>query len=162
MPVDHCCCSCRRKFVNRICPRCTGFVLTSNAFTQSTKPWENETLMWCSIEAGQILTMFPAYYVFNFLLTTLLILHLFWGYFIIKVAYKVRKETTAKTSFISSGDVGRRHSDGHKESVGKLQWLKWWWTFFVWQIQLLVPIWAITKKEINDVWASSLRPWRFP
>jgi len=42
-----------------------------------------------SIEAGQILTLFPAYYVFNFLLTTLLILHLFWGYFIIKVAYKV-------------------------------------------------------------------------
>ena len=35
------------------------------------------------------MTMFPAYYVFNFLLTTLLILHLFWGYFIIKVAYKV-------------------------------------------------------------------------
>merc|ERR1712088_1071808 len=35
------------------------------------------------------LAIYPAYYVSNFLLTTLLILHLFWGYFIIKVAYKV-------------------------------------------------------------------------
>ena len=42
-----------------------------------------------SLEAGQILQMFPAYYVFNFLLTLLLILHLLWGYFILKVAYKV-------------------------------------------------------------------------
>jgi len=41
-----------------------------------------------SLEAGQILQMFPAYYVFNFLLTLLLILHLIWGYFILKVAYK--------------------------------------------------------------------------
>ena len=32
--------------------------------------------------------MFPAYYVFNFFLTLLLILHLVWGYFILKVAYK--------------------------------------------------------------------------
>ena len=64
--------------------------------------------------------MFPAYYVFNFLLTTLLILHLFWGYFIIKVAYKVGKQTSAKT-FIPSGDAGGRHSDGHQESVRKLQ-----------------------------------------
>ena len=42
-----------------------------------------------SLEAGQILQMFPAYYVFNFLLTLLLILHIIWGYFILKVAYKV-------------------------------------------------------------------------
>ena len=57
--------------------------------------------MWCSIEAGQILTMFPAYYVFNFLLTTLLILHLFWGYFIIKVAYKVGKLTNQSKQIIN-------------------------------------------------------------
>ena len=41
-----------------------------------------------SLEAAQILQMFPAYYVFNFLLTLLLILHILWGYFILKVAYK--------------------------------------------------------------------------
>ena len=45
------------------------------------------------------MTMFPAYYVFNFLLTTLLILHLFWGYFIIKVAYKVGKRDDSKNKF---------------------------------------------------------------
>ena len=101
------------------------FRLTYNAFqSQSTITWGNKTLMLSSIEAGQILTMFPAYYVFNFLLTTLLILHLFWGYFIIKVAYKVGKPTTTKTSFIFSGNAGWRHSYGHKESVGKLEWLE--------------------------------------
>ena len=41
-------------------------------------------------EAGQILQIFPAYYVFSFLLNLLLILHLIWGYFILKVAYKVK------------------------------------------------------------------------
>ena len=48
-----------------------------------------------SIEATQILQIFPAYYVFNFLLTLLLILHLLWGYFILKVAYKVPRPGTS-------------------------------------------------------------------
>ena len=48
-----------------------------------------------SIEATQILQIFPAYYVFNFLLTLLLILHLLWGYFILKVAYKVPSPGTS-------------------------------------------------------------------
>ena len=77
----------------------------------------------CSIEAGQILTMFPAYYVFNFLLTTLLILHLFWGYFIIKVAYKVGRVKPCHKLKTFPGDVGGRYSDRHQESVRKLQWL---------------------------------------
>ena len=120
---------------------------------------EIKTLIWCSIEAGQILTMFPAYYVFNFLLTTLLILHLFWGYFIIKVAYKVGKNRPKQKTFLisSSGDAGRWHSDGHKESVGKLQWLVM--TYLIYIISaVLVPIWVATKKkQINDVWPQ--RPW---
>ena len=33
--------------------------------------------------------MFPVYYIFNFLMTTLLMLHTMWFYFIIKVALKV-------------------------------------------------------------------------
>ena len=33
--------------------------------------------------------MFPVYYIFNFLMTTLLILHTMWFYFIIKVALRV-------------------------------------------------------------------------
>ena len=53
------------------------------------------------------MTMFPAYYVFNFLLTTLLILHLFWGYFIIKVAYKVGTNNLWAEKKKLSGDVGR-------------------------------------------------------
>ena len=67
--------------------------------------------------------MFPAYYVFNFLLTTLLILHLFWGYFIIKVAYKVGRVKPCHKLKTFPGDVGGRYSDRHQESVRKLQWL---------------------------------------
>ena len=32
--------------------------------------------------------MFPAYYIFNALLSTLLILHVVWTYFILKIVYK--------------------------------------------------------------------------
>ena len=48
-------------------------------------------------EAGQILQIFPAYYVFSFLLNLLLILHLIWGYFILKVAYKVKTSKSEET-----------------------------------------------------------------
>ena len=37
----------------------------------------------------QLIQMFPVYYIFNFLMTTLLMLHTMWFYFIIKVALKV-------------------------------------------------------------------------
>jgi len=40
------------------------------------------------IEAPKIIPMFPAYYIFNGMLTILLGLHIFWTYFICKVAYK--------------------------------------------------------------------------
>ncbi len=40
-----------------------------------------------SVEAGQFIQYFPAYYVFSLLLSVLLILDLFWFYFIAKVAY---------------------------------------------------------------------------
>jgi len=41
-----------------------------------------------SIEAPTFVAMFPAYYIFNFLLILLLVLHLFWTYVIMKIAYK--------------------------------------------------------------------------
>jgi hypothetical protein len=41
-----------------------------------------------TIEAPQIVEMFPAYYIFNALLSTLLILHVVWTYFILKIVYK--------------------------------------------------------------------------
>lgn len=40
-----------------------------------------------SIEAPKIVPMFPAYYIFNGLLILLLILHIFWTYLILKIAY---------------------------------------------------------------------------
>ena len=33
--------------------------------------------------------MFPAYYIFNVLLSTLLILHVIWTYYILKIVYQV-------------------------------------------------------------------------
>lgn len=40
-----------------------------------------------SIEAPKIVPMFPAYYIFNFLLILLLLLHMIWTYLILKIAY---------------------------------------------------------------------------
>ncbi|XP_014211823.1 ceramide synthase 6 [Copidosoma floridanum] len=40
-----------------------------------------------SVEAPKILPMFPAYYIFNSLLSLLLVLHAFWTYLILKIAY---------------------------------------------------------------------------
>ena len=41
-----------------------------------------------TIEAPQIVEMFPAYYIFNALLAILLMLHVIWTYFILKIVYK--------------------------------------------------------------------------
>merc|ERR1719495_2719100 len=40
-------------------------------------------------EAPQLVQMFPVYYIFNFLMTLLLILHVFWYYLITLIAYRV-------------------------------------------------------------------------
>jgi len=40
------------------------------------------------IEAPRIVPMFPAYYIFNGMLSILLFLHVFWTYFICKVVFK--------------------------------------------------------------------------
>lgn len=47
-------------------------------------------LIFCStsIDAKKVVPMFPAYYIFNGLLCLLLILHVFWTYLILKIAYK--------------------------------------------------------------------------
>lgn len=39
-------------------------------------------------EAAQIVAMFPVYYIFNFLMTLLMILHVMWTYYILKIAYQ--------------------------------------------------------------------------
>jgi len=40
-----------------------------------------------TVEAPQILEMFPAYYIFNGLFSVLLILHVIWTFFIYKIAF---------------------------------------------------------------------------
>jgi len=40
-----------------------------------------------TIEAPQMVEMFPAYYIFNCLLSVLLVLHVIWTYFILKIAF---------------------------------------------------------------------------
>lgn len=57
-----------------------------------------------TIEAPQIVEMFPAYYIFNGLLSTLLVLHVVWTYFILKICYKamytgkVRKQSRRRSN----------------------------------------------------------------
>ena len=52
-----------------------------------------------TIEAPQIVEMFPAYYIFNALLAILLMLHVIWTYFILKIVYKAMY--TGKVTFES-------------------------------------------------------------
>ena len=80
--------------------------------------------------------MFPAYYVFNFLLTTLLILHLFWGYFIIKVAYKVGTNNLLATR--------------NKKNFP----LRWCWPMIQWRIQGVSQRAPVTSdKELKDFYS---------
>ena len=64
--------------------------------------------------------MFPVYYIFNFLMTTLLILHTMWFYFIIKVALKVMMSSgsaeDARSDSDDSDDLDNDScSDDHKD-----------------------------------------------
>jgi len=60
-----------------------------------------------TVEAPQILEMFPAYYIFNGLFSVLLILHVVWTYFIYKVAYR---------SLTKQGKKQDTRSDSEEES----------------------------------------------
>lgn len=53
-------------------------------------------------EAPMILPMFPAYYIFNSMLLVLLALHVFWTYFILKVAIKALRSGTVDDARSSS------------------------------------------------------------
>ena len=68
----------------------------------------------------QLVQMFPVYYIFNFLMTTLLILHTMWFYFIIKVALKVMMSSgsaeDARSDSDDSDDMDNDScSDDHKD-----------------------------------------------
>ncbi|XP_055706310.1 ceramide synthase 6 [Phlebotomus papatasi] len=63
-----------------------------------------------SVEAPQILPMFPAYYIFNSLLCLLLILHVVWTYLILQIAYR------AVQSGQMEGDIRSSSSDYSESS----------------------------------------------
>jgi hypothetical protein len=52
--------------------------------------WQSDKFVFhfrTSIEAPTIIEMFPAYYIFNFLLLLLLVLHIGWTYLILRIVY---------------------------------------------------------------------------
>uniref|UniRef100_A0A182FA92 Uncharacterized protein n=1 Tax=Anopheles albimanus TaxID=7167 RepID=A0A182FA92_ANOAL len=63
-----------------------------------------------SVEAPQILPMFPAYYIFNTLLILLLVLHICWTYLIVQIAVKAIKSGQME------GDVRSSSSDEISDS----------------------------------------------
>jgi len=67
-----------------------------------------------TIEAPQIVEMFPAYYIFNALLSVLLVLHTIWTYYILKISYNAIYATPGKvadTRSDSSAETLSQNSD---------------------------------------------------
>lgn len=58
-----------------------------------------------SIDAPKIVPMFPAYYIFNGLLILLLLLHIFWTYLILKIAYHALNAGQMEGDIRSSSEV---------------------------------------------------------
>lgn len=72
-----------------------------------------------SVEAPQILPMFPAYYIFNSLLVALLLLHIVWTYLILQIAYNALKVGQMEKDIRSSSSElseSSENSKGHPES----------------------------------------------
>lgn len=63
-----------------------------------------------TIDAPQIVEMFPAYYLFNGLLSMLLVLHVIWTYFILKILYKAfhTGKVSSNIIFINMGTIAIR------------------------------------------------------
>jgi len=68
-----------------------------------------------TIEAPQIVEMFPAYYIFNALLAILLMLHVIWTYFILKIVYKAMY--TGKTEKDTRSDSSDETLSSTDESI---------------------------------------------
>jgi len=87
-----------------------------------------------SVEAPQLLPMFPAYYIFNGLLSILLVLHVIWTYYILKMAFfavyankdeemrdtRSDSESGETDNEIEEEDVEEEKVVEHKESKGAL------------------------------------------
>ena len=62
--------------------------------------------------------MFPVYYIFNFLMTTLLMLHTMWFYFIIKVALKVMMNSgETEDARSDSEDTDDMNNDSYSDTT---------------------------------------------
>jgi len=84
--------------------------------------YPNWILYASTVEAGQMLEMYSMYYLFNFLLTGLLILHLFWTYFILKAAYKAlvfSDDVSDNRSESEDSDYEEEASQNRKKKIKK-------------------------------------------
>lgn len=70
-----------------------------------------------TIEAPQIVEMFPAYYIFNGLLSILLVLHVIWTYFILKIIYKAMYSGKTEKDTRSDSDSDETVSTSSASSV---------------------------------------------
>ena len=61
--------------------------------------------------------MIPVYYIFNSLFSILLVLHIIWFYYIVKIAYKVSKSYILKrnTMMLKISDIGNWCHRGFSE-----------------------------------------------
>jgi hypothetical protein len=76
------------------------------------------------IEAPKIVPMFAAYYIFNSMLTILLCLHVFWTWYIVRIAFKSltaggveRDERSSPESLSDSSDHGSRVETQKKKTM---------------------------------------------
>jgi len=78
-----------------------------------------------TVEAPQIGVMFPAYYIFNGLLSVLLVLHAIWTYFILKIAYKAlftnQKAEERKDSRSDSGEETCSTTDEEAKTTNNVE-----------------------------------------
>lgn len=69
------------------------------------------------MEAPQIVQMFPAYYIFNALLSVLLVLHVIWTYFILKLPYNALLTTEKKKDTRSDSSDETNSDDDNSEKA---------------------------------------------
>jgi len=75
-----------------------------------------------TIEAPQMVEMFPAYYIFNGLLSVLLVLHVIWTYFILKIAFHAvlaKKDEELRDSRSDSEEETVSESDQEEDQPDK-------------------------------------------
>ena len=75
----------------------------------------------------QLVQMFPVYYIFNCLLSILLILHIIWFYYTCKVAYKVPLDNSKKDFSFFKLSVSYFWEDRRLTQWFWFRWWGFWW-----------------------------------